>query len=170
MIPHAGRPGRRLLACALSAAILSLVACQERIAPAAQAAPTAQKLPTTSVMLMTADGRRHFYTAEVAATPLEQERGLMYRRSMPRDHGMIFPMNPPRPASFWMSNTYIPLDIIFIAPDGTILNIGRGKPLSLETVDSAGPASAVLELNAGEADRIGLLPGDKVTWNATAGR
>lgn len=170
MIPRAGLCGRRSLACALSVAILSLVACRDHVASAAPAASSVQALPTTGVMLMTADGRRHFYTAEVAATPEEQERGLMFRRSMPRDHGMIFPMNPPRQASFWMSNTYIPLDIIFIAPDGAVLNIERGKPQSLDTIDSAGPVSAVLELNAGEAERIGLLPGDKATWNAAGSR
>ena len=110
------------------------------------------------------DGRTHRYVVEIARTPEEQARGLMYRRSMPRDRGMVFPMEPPRPASFWMSNTYIPLDIIFIGPDGAVLNVGHGKPLSLQTVESLGPAAAVLELNAGEAARIGLKPGDKVAW------
>lgn len=164
MIPRpAGRHGRRRIACVLGAAILSLAGCQDHIAPA-EAAPAARKLPTTIVTLTTADGRRHAYVAEIAATPAQQERGLMFRRSMPRDRGMIFPMSPPRPASFWMSNTYIPLDIIFIAPDGVVLNIGHGKPLSLDMINSVGPVSAVLELNAGEAERIGLEPGDKAAW------
>lgn len=121
-------------------------------------------LPATKVTLTTSDGRRHVYIAEVARTSEQQARGLMFRRKMARDAGMIFPMKPARPSSFWMENTYLPLDIIFIGAGNEVLNITYGKPLSTDTVDSLGPASAVLELNAGEAKRIGLKPGDKISY------
>jgi uncharacterized protein len=66
-------------------------------------------------------------------------------------------------ATFWMENTFVPLDIIFVAPDGYVLNVGRGVPKSRDLVASVGPVGWVLELNAGEAARIGLRPGDRMT-------
>jgi hypothetical protein len=83
---------------------------------------------------------------------------------MPRDRGMLFPVSPPRTASFWMRNTWLPLDLVFIAPGGRVLNVGTGTPLSESFIESAGPVAAVLEINAGEAVRIGLKPGDRVRW------
>ena len=100
----------------------------------------------------------------MARTDAEQARGLMYRESLPSGHGMIFPMVPPRLASFWMKNTYIPLDIIFIGPDGTISNIARAVPNDLVPVNSIGPAGAVLEIGGGLAAANGIVPGDKVFW------
>jgi uncharacterized membrane protein (UPF0127 family) len=110
-------------------------------------------------------GRQHRFTVEVARTPEEQEQGLMFRQALAPDHGMIFPMSPPRPASFWMKNTLIGLDIIFIRPDGTIANIGdNAVPLSLDPVMSAEPVSAVLEIPGGRAAELGITAGDKVVW------
>lgn len=87
----------------------------------------------------------------------------MYRRRLAADAGMLFIFEKPEPARFWMKNTYIPLDIIFIAPDGRISNIAeRTVPLSLETVASDGPVVAVLEVNGGTAARLGIRPGDRV--------
>jgi uncharacterized protein len=78
---------------------------------------------------------------------------------------MIFPMAPPRFASFWMKNTLIPLDLLFIRQDGTISSIAeKATPLSLDEILSAEPVAAVLELNGGEAARSGIHPGDKVRW------
>jgi uncharacterized membrane protein (UPF0127 family) len=78
---------------------------------------------------------------------------------------MIFPMDPPRMATFWMKNTYLSLDLIFIRPDGTISSIAsRVPPRNLDIVPSTEPVAAVLELNAGAAQRDGLKPGDKVVW------
>jgi len=88
----------------------------------------------------------------------------MYRDSLPPGQGMIFPMVPPRFASFWMKNTYIPLDIIFIGPDGTISNIVHAIPNDLVPVNSIGPAGAVLEIGGGLAAAKGIVPGDKVVW------
>ena len=142
-------------------------------APSAAMAPPAQDPPAKDPpvvvlpaikLTVVSNGKAHVYTAEVARTGGQQERGLMYRHAMARGHGMLFPMSPPRPASFWMHNTYLPLDIIFIAPDGVVTNIANGQPRSDATLDSLGPVSAVLELNAGEAKRIGLKPGDMVRY------
>ena len=89
----------------------------------------------------------------------------MFRTAMGANEGMIFPMQPPRMASFWMKNTVIPLDIIFIGPDRRILNIAANTvPYSEDPVPSAGKVSAVLELNAGRAAALGIGPGDKVDW------
>lgn len=139
-------------------------------APQAQAAaspprlvanPTLRSVPLT----LTARGKLQHYTVEVAATPLEQERGLMFRTTMPRRHGMIFDFVPAKQASFWMENTVLPLDLIFIAPDHRVLSIGAdAKPYSRDTIDSGGVVSAVLELNAGEAARIGLRVGDRAGY------
>lgn len=105
------------------------------------------------------------YKVELAATPQEQARGLMYRTSLPDHGGMIFPMTPPRPASFWMKNTYIPLDMIFIRPNGTIARIAANAiPENLTPVDSGEPVSAVLEIGGGGAAANGIAEGDMVTW------
>lgn len=105
------------------------------------------------------------FRVEVAQTPDEQSRGLMYRTSLPDHGGMIFPMAPPRFAAFWMKNTYIPLDMIFIRPDGTIARIAANTvPESLDTVESGEPVSAVLEIVGGGAAADGIAEGDKVSW------
>jgi uncharacterized membrane protein (UPF0127 family) len=89
----------------------------------------------------------------------------MNRSELAPDRGMIFPFDPPRGASFWMKNTLIPLDMIFVATDGSIANIAANTvPLSLEPVLSEGPVGAVLELAGGRAAELGIKPGDKVDW------
>ena len=123
--------------------------------------PTLRSVPLT----LTAGGKRLHYTVEVAATPLEQNRGLMFRTHMARNHGMIFPFVPPRTASFWMENTVLPLDLIFIAPDQRVLTIAaNATPYSRDLIESGGVVAAVLELNAGAAATIGLKPGDRVDY------
>ncbi len=125
----------------------------------------AQSLSIVPLVIRTADGRTHRYRVEVARTPAEQATGLMYRHALKPAHGMIFPMQPPRPASFWMANTWIELDIIFIAPDGRVESVvARAQPESRTAISSRGAVSAVLELAGGEAARIGLASGDKVHW------
>ncbi len=121
-------------------------------------------LPTAALTL-TAKGQPHRYTVELARTEVEQARGLMLRKTMARERGMLFPMDPPRAAAFWMEGTYLPLDIIFIAPDRTVLHIAADAvPFSRENIPSGGLTAAVLELGAGEAARIGLQPGDRVSY------
>lgn len=125
-----------------------------------------QPLPRVPLTIATADGKRHAYRIEVARTSDEQAQGLMYRRKMARDEGMIFPFSPPRPAAFWMHNTYIPLDMIFLLADGRIESIlADVPPLNEDQRRSLGPVAAVLELNAGEAARIGATPGDLVEYD-----
>jgi len=105
------------------------------------------------------------FRVEVARTADEQARGLMFRESLPDDGGMIFPMNPPRMASFWMKNTVIPLDMIFIRADGTIARIAADTvPYSLQPVDSGEPVAAVLELAGGKAAALGIAENDVVSW------
>ncbi|HVF83414.1 MAG TPA: DUF192 domain-containing protein [Sphingomicrobium sp.] len=114
---------------------------------------------------MSANGRSHRFTVEVARTAEEQATGLMNRQNLAPDRGMIFPYQPPRNASFWMKNTLIPLDIIFIRPDRTIARIeAETVPLSLEPVPSLEPVGAVLEIAGGRAAELGIKPGDRVQW------
>ena len=89
----------------------------------------------------------------------------MNRPSLADDRGMIFPYAPPRDVAFWMKDTLIPLDIIFVGPDGTILSIETNAvPLSLEPVPSGGPIVAVLEIGGGRVVALGIKPGDQVDW------
>lgn len=110
-------------------------------------------------------GRALPFRVELADTPEAQARGLMYRTELGDDEGMLFPSDAPQPRSFWMKNTPLSLDIIYIGPDGRITNIAADTvPYSLDPVSSVGPASAVLELRAGRAAALGVVPGDKVEY------
>ncbi|WP_181704108.1 DUF192 domain-containing protein [Chthonobacter albigriseus] len=116
----------------------------------------------TELVVETAAGP-HTFSVELAATPAERAKGLMDRHEMAPGHGMLFDMGSNAPATFWMKNTYLPLDIIFIREDGTVANIAhRTTPLSEALVPSEGNVRFVLELNGGTAERIGLKPGDRV--------
>jgi uncharacterized membrane protein (UPF0127 family) len=89
----------------------------------------------------------------------------MNRSELAPDRGMVFPFDPPRDASFWMKNTLIPLDMIFVRSDGTIANIATNTvPLSLDPVYSEGQVGAVLEIAGGRSDELGIKAGDKVAW------
>lgn len=131
--------------------------------PALEQAPSGlEQIPLT---VTSANGRTHRFIVEVARTPEQQSTGLMNRQSLAPDRGMIFPYQPPRDASFWMKNTLIPLDIIFIRPDGRIARIAADTvPLSLDPVPSLEPVAAVLELAGGRAAKLGIQPGDRVSW------
>jgi hypothetical protein len=121
-------------------------------------------LTVVPLTVTTASGA-HVIKAEVAATPSEQERGLMFRSVMGADEGMIFPMDPPRPTAFWMKNTVIPLDIIFIGADHKVLNVAANAvPYDLSPLPSVGAAAGVLELIGGRAAQIGIKAGDTVSW------
>jgi uncharacterized membrane protein (UPF0127 family) len=106
----------------------------------------------------------HRFTVEVAASFAEQERGMMFRRSVAGDRGMIFPYDPPQEVGFWMKNTLIPLDMIFIRADGRIARIATAAPQSLDNVPSGEPVAAVLEIGGGRAAELGIKPGDRVEW------
>ena len=115
-----------------------------------------------SLEIVTAAGR-HVFQVEIANNDATREHGLMDRRYMAPDHGMLFEFDREEPVSFWMKNTYIPLDMIFIAPSGVVTHIAaNAEPLSERVVPSGGPSIAVLELDGGTAASIGLKVGDKV--------
>ncbi|MGL4541360.1 MAG: DUF192 domain-containing protein [Polymorphobacter sp.] len=150
-----------LVALAVAAAPIAAAAAAPTLAGTAQTG-----LATTTLTLVTQAGNgpvRHRYTVEVAQTPQQQATGMMYRRTLPQGHGMIFPFASPRTLTFWMEDTLIPLDLVFIGADWKVVSIAAdAKPLSRDFISSAGPAIAVLELGGGEAARIGLQPGDRV--------
>lgn len=119
----------------------------------------------TGTVVLRTDSGEHSYAVEIATTQAEKARGLMFRRSMPQDSGMIFLYDTPKVMSMWMRNTYIPLDMIFITQEGSVLRVeANTEPFSTDVIYSGGDAIAVLELNAGEAARIGLKPGDRVEF------
>ena len=143
-------------------ALLILGACAQPNAPGDQMAGHLGPLPMEDLTIETAHGVQRFHV-EIADNNAEREQGLMYRRSMGADHGMLFDFNPPQQVSFWMHNTFLPLDIIFIGQDGRILNIAaNATPFSDDNIPSAGPVRGVLELNAGRAAALDILPGDRV--------
>lgn len=117
----------------------------------------------TSRLVVTGDGGRHVFTVELAVSAAQLSQGLQNRRQLAPDAGMLFDFKVSRPVSFWMKNTYLPLDIMFIAADGGIVEIVRdATPLSLTKISPSGPARAVLEVNAGTAKRLGINIGDRV--------
>ena len=123
-------------------------------------ASSAHADPLEPLTLRTATGE-HTFSVEVAATSATRERGLMYRRYMPMDRGMLFEFDRDEPVAFWMKNTFIPLDMVFIARNGKVMRIvDRAEPMSETAIPSGGPVAAVLELNGGAAAQIGLKVGD----------
>jgi uncharacterized protein len=115
-----------------------------------------------SLEFVTATGA-HRFEIEVARTEREREVGLMYRRSMRRNHGMLFIFPSEQTVSMWMKNTYIPLDMVFVSRKGRVTSVARDAvPMSETIIPSGPPAFAVIELNAGAARAIGLDVGDQV--------
>ena len=111
----------------------------------------------------------HEFRVWVADTEPRAQQGLMFVRDLPASEGMIFPLDPPRVENMWMKNTYIELDMLFIDAGGRVVKvIERAHPLSLETLSSGGPVSAVLELQGGLAAKLGLHAGDRVSWKKPA--
>jgi hypothetical protein len=149
---------RIILGCAAALAALLL----SGLSPVGAAAETIEAFPITKVIVETSRGQTVF-TAELADTDQRRIQGLQGRRTLAADAGMLFHFGHRRPVSMWMKNTYIPLDMIFADSDGTIIGIARDTvPLSLELISSPGPAAAVLEVNAGTAERLQLRPGDRL--------
>ncbi len=123
-------------------------------------AATAQALDKLEIVTETGV---HVFSVELARSDAEREKGLMYRRFMPADRGMLFDFKREEPVMFWMKNTYIPLDMIFISRGGVVTSIAaNAEPLSERLIPSGGPCYGVLELNGGVAASIGVKPGDKV--------
>ena len=155
----------------LFAVLATLAACSPMTADAGQktaaAAPARHPesgLEVVPLSIASANGR-HAFRVEVARSEPEQAKGLMFRTAMGANDGMIFPMEPARQASFWMKNTVMALDLVFIGPDKRIESIAANAvPYSLSPMSSRGNVSAVLELNAGRAAQLGLAAGDRVEW------
>ena len=154
-----------------AAALALLAACSTQPAAQATATETETVHPVSGLRVIpltvtTAAGQVHRFKVELADTQEAQSQGLMFRTELAPDEGMIFPSVPPAPRSFWMKNTPLPLDIIFVGTDGRILNIASGVPYELQPVASTGVTKGVLELAAGRAGQLGIAPGDKVEWQA----
>lgn len=154
----------------LIAAALALSACSQQAAPNVDVKETAPSVHPVSglqviPLTVTSKGKAHAFRVELADTNEAQRQGLMFRTELGDNEGMIFPTDPPTAQSFWMKNTPLPLDIIFVGTDHRILNIAAmTEPYSTESVYSVGTVSGVLELRGGRAAELGIEPGDLVEW------
>lgn len=125
-------------------------------------APSLRAAEMQPLDIVTANGK-HNFSVEVARTREEQDKGLMFRRELPDGQGMLFDFTTEQTVAFWMENTYISLDIIFINGDGRIRRIAENaEPLSKTTIPSDGPVRAVLEVIGGTARKLGIKEGDRV--------
>ena len=141
----------------LASAVLALFLCL------AFSAAAGEKFDSQPLAIVTKDGKSHAFTVELAVTPRQREQGLMNRREMAADHGMLFAFGETRQVFMWMKNTYIPLDMLFIARDGKVRAIKENaEPLSEAIIDSKGPIDFVLELNGGTVERLGIRAGNRV--------
>ena len=132
----------------------------------AQAILPARAAELGEVTIETSEGRVHVFRVEIVTTPEEMALGLMFRRELAADAGMLFVYEEARETSFWMQNTFLPLDMLFINADGSIRHIAeRTIPLSTASVPSHGPVRAVLEVNGGTSERLGISVGDQVYWD-----
>ena len=132
--------------------------------PGRAAEPQLQQFATAPLTIVSASGP-HRFTVELAESPAQMEQGLMFRRSLAPDAGMLFDFKQPTVATMWMHNTLIPLDMLFVDRQGLIVNIAeRAVPESDATIAAAAPVRAVIELNGGTADRLAIKPGDRVLY------
>ena len=122
----------------------------------------AAEFQRSELTIISATGQ-HRFQIEVAETPAQMVQGLMFRRSLAADAGMLFDYKHPTTATMWMHNTLIPLDMLFVDARGKIVNIQqRAVPQSDDVITAAAPVRAVIELNGGTAERLGIAPGDQV--------
>jgi len=140
--------------------LLLLAFCWSAV-PASAQAPMLLPSHPAPLVAETDDGEHHF-TIEVADTPEKRARGLMFRRSMGDDYGMLFVFDEGRAGAFWMKNTPMPLDLLFIGDDGKVRAIEHGEPFSTEAIAPGVAAQSVLELKAGTAQRTGIEIGDRL--------
>ena len=151
-----------------AAACVLLLGCGAETQPSGGQSAATQQSPSglEIVPLQIRSGPTvHNFNVEVARTVEEQASGLMFRESLAPNAGMIFPFPEPRPASFWMKNTLIPLDMIFIREDGSIARIAVNTvPQSLDPVAVEEPVAAVLEIAGGRSTELGINEGDQVSW------
>jgi uncharacterized protein len=132
------------------------------IIPLASPGPVLAQPANLQTIEIVTKGGVHRFAVELAASEEERARGLMHRKELPEGRGMVFDFQQEQDVAFWMKNTYIPLDMIFIRGDGTIRRIAANtEPLSERTVPSGGPVRYVLEVIGGTARKLGIEPGDK---------
>ena len=121
----------------------------------------------TQALAIAGSGGVHEFQVEIADDPAERGKGLMFRREMANDHGMLFDFQSEQPVGFWMRNTYIPLDMLFVTADGTINSVAeKTTPLSERSIRSKVPVRYVLEINGGLSRMLGIKPGDKLSGPA----
>jgi uncharacterized membrane protein (UPF0127 family) len=145
--------------------VLALFGSAALLTPAYGETPSGPQpeLPKERLVIVTHDGKQHVFNVEMAVTPEQQTTGLMFRRNIPADGGMLFDWGVVKPSQMWMKNTVSPLDILFINPDGRIRTVvEQTVPESLAVIDSRGPVRATLELPAGTAERLDIRVGDNV--------
>jgi uncharacterized protein len=127
------------------------------------ALPAARAGGQDSIEIVTRTGV-HAFSVELATNTAERAVGLMYRKELPEGRGMLFDFHEDQPVQFWMHNTYISLDMIFIAGDGRVVRVAENaKPMSDDLIPSGRPVRAVLEVIAGTARKFGIAAGDRVT-------
>lgn len=142
---------------------MRLVLAGAALAVAVAGAAAAQECAPDRIDLRAAgDGTAHRFSVEIADDDQERALGLMNRRELPADAGMLFVFPAPGPRTFWMKNTHIPLDLLFADETGTIRAVGRGKPLSLRPIFGGEAIQYVLEINAGTARRLGVAVGGEI--------
>ncbi len=126
---------------------------------------TPQVLPKIPLSILTSHGAEYKFNVEIARTQKEKNIGLMFRNHVPAKTGMLFLFDKEAERSFWMKNTWISLDLLFIRKDGVIGHIhAKAKPRSLKPIPSEGSAYAVLEIGAGEAERLEITVGDRILY------
>jgi uncharacterized membrane protein (UPF0127 family) len=147
---------KHLLSVAATVGVLAFAAC-------AHAQPPQNPEGPADPLTILSAGKTHAFKVELADTPRESEMGLMYRASMPKDHGMIFDFRPARDVTMWMKNCLFPQDMLFLDGDGTVLAIAENaRPGSTRLITPGFPVSSVLELNAGIVKELDIKTGDKV--------
>ncbi|HET6378141.1 MAG TPA: DUF192 domain-containing protein [Methylocella sp.] len=159
-IEFPARPG--LSRCGVLKTRLSLILLFFLIFAPASAQPGPPQGGLEKLEIITSSGT-HEFLVEVMRNERQRERGLMFRRFLPPERGMLFDFEAERPVTMWMKNTYLPLDMIFISRSGLVTRIAENtEPLSEKIISSGSPVYAVLEVNAGTAARIGLKTGNRV--------
>jgi uncharacterized protein len=163
----ANAPRRRAALSAAAGLALALLLAAGPAVPATEAArEPLDRLPTAELSVESA-GRSHPFKVWIASTEARRNQGLMFVPKLPAARGMLFVFDAPQVASFWMKNTLIPLDLLFIAPDGRIIRVVENAvPRSEATIDSMGVVLGVLEVAGGTSQRLGFKAGDRIRYAA----
>lgn len=152
-----------LLACTLFLGVAHATDTPEGAPPNVTAKDLDRAFQRSSLQIATPDARLHDFNIWIADDDQHRARGLMFIKELKADDGMLFIYPEPHPVAMWMKNTYVPLDMLFVAADGKVLRVvANTKPLSLDTIESGGPALGVIELAAGTAARLKIVPGAQV--------